>query len=238
MIVDYAWQRPSLTWLKDHGVHAVGRYIGQDTTGKNMIRAEVEKLNRAGIYVWTIFEFAAAQATGGARQADIDGELALQQTALLGQPDSAPVYFSVDFDLPDYAPNSTNAREKLGPVGDYFARLQRYFPLHRIGGYGSYYLVNRLREAKLAEWYYQTVAWSGGQVAHFNNIYQPGEKINGIDIDEEMGVLGEWTSKFLTSHTPTATVKVQERGHIEDLTLHLGETVSLATVDLQLLHVS
>lgn len=246
MIIDYAWNKPTIAEMTKAGVTSVGRYIGQDNTGKNMTRAEVEKLNKAGIDVWTIFEFAAAQATGGKRQAKIDGELALQQIAVLGQPHHAPVYFAVDFDIPDYAPHSSNARAKLGPVGDYFEELQNYLPLWRIGAYGGYWLVSRLHQANLAEWFMQTGAWSpikGGKVTvpDYVNIYQPpGESFGKwADMDLARLRIGQWTTTFLTQGSlPGAKLTVTEDGQKpEDVTMAIGETLHFSSFDLELLSI-
>lgn len=249
MIIDYAWVKPSIAQMKKDGVTAVGRYIGQDKTGKNMTRTEVEQLNNNGIETWSIFEYTAAQATGGVKQARIDGEVALQQMAVLGQPTTSPVYFAVDFDIPDYAPHSSNARSKLGPVGDYFEELQNYIPLHRIGGYGGYWLITRLHQANLADWLMQTGAWSPHDpntgkiiVPDYVNIYQPpGDMYRGVaDKDMAIGKVGSWTTNFLTHHIPPgAKILVTEDGQKpEETTLAIGEVQHFSSFDLELVSVN
>ena len=78
------------------------------------------------------------------------------------------VYYSIDFDVPDYAPHladtAANARAKLGPVAHYFDGIHcGRSRSTRSDAYGGYYAVKRLLDAKLISRAWQTAAWSGGQ---------------------------------------------------------------------------
>lgn len=220
MIIDYAWHKPTIKQLKDNKVDIVGRYIGQDNTGKNLTIPEVKELGNNGIEIVTVFEYGAAQATGGSKQGDIDGKLAVDQTHALGQPYGTPIFFSLDFDVPDYAPNSDNPRSKLGPIADYFEAIQNHVALSWIGGYGDYYALKRLSAANLIRWRWQTLAWSGGQVLDHYDLYQNGKKFLGLaDVDtHEPGqdYIGQWTSTLVKppKAVPEAEVVLEtENGH-------------------------
>ena len=174
MIADYSTIRPSAAALKAAGITAVGRYIGWDgvpgfaSTGKNITRAEALELTGAGIAVFLAFEYTADAAKGGAQLGRADGRLSITQLGALGAPDGITVYFAVDFDIGDYAPQlpdtPANAIAKLGPVADYFRAIAMLGGrTYRIGCYGGYYACKRLLDAGLAVMAWQTGAWSGGQ---------------------------------------------------------------------------
>lgn len=245
-IIDYAWSRPTMKWLTDNSVYDVGRYIGQDTTGKNMTLPEVEELNEHAISVFTIFEYAAAQSTGGAGQGRIDGKLAKSMADDLGQPGGAPVYFSVDFDIPDYdssADESTRdgARRKLGPVGDYFEELQQFFPTAAIGGYGGYWLCQRLYTAELATWFMQTTAWSAGKKAEHLDLYQTGALLGGFaDIDEYESTdplhkgIGSWRTTALTRPKAQAFIRLRTGSNHYSFWMTEKEPIHLNKTDYDL----
>ena len=194
-ILDYSTSRPPISILKAAGVTSVGRYIGWDSVpgfhsiGKNITRAEAQRYLDAGIEIFLAFEYAADAAAHGAGQGRSDGNLAMDQLAHLGAPPDMGVYFAVDYDIPDFRPDlpdtPTNARKKLGPVGDYFQVINELQHPFAVGGYGGYYAVKRLFDAGLIHLGWQTVAWSGGQRDQRAQIYQvvSTAPIVGADID-------------------------------------------------------
>ncbi len=173
MILDYSTARPSISQLKQANVTAVGRYIGWDSVpgfssiGKNLTPAEAHRYISNGIDIFLAFEYGARAPTQGAAQGTKDGNLASKQLHDLGAPPNMGVYFAVDFDIPDYAPNlpddPANARSKLGPVAHYFEAIHATGPKYDVDGYGGYYAIKRLLDARLIKQGWQTIAWSGGQ---------------------------------------------------------------------------
>lgn len=159
--------------LKSADVVAVGRYLGWDgepgyqNTHKNITKTEADALVAAGIAVWLVFEYAPAAAARGASQGAADGKLASLQLDGLAAPSGMGVYFSVDYDIPDYAPNLPNAPKnamaKLGPVGEYFKAIHATHPRYEVNGYGGFWAVSRLLDAGLINRGWQTIAWSGDQ---------------------------------------------------------------------------
>lgn len=206
-IIDYSTVRPSIGQLKAAGVTTVMRYIGWDgvsgypNTGKNLSKAEADAYIAAGISIGLVFEYTANAPALGARQGLKDATLAKEQLADLGAPVTTGVYFAVDFDIPDYSPGiaSTpeNARAKLGPVGDYFAAIQRFAGGYRIGAYGGYWAVSRLFDSKLITMGWQTIAWSGGNIDKRINLLQTTQKspIAGSDVnihEQKQADFGQW----------------------------------------------
>src|SRR5258708_1396578 len=192
MIIDYSTFRPTIAELKSAGVTAVGRYIGWDwrpgcdCKGKNIDSAEANQLISSGISVFVSFEYEAAGAAKGGPQGTADGNLASEQLTALGAPVGMTVYFSVDFDIPDYAPGSTDPKAKLGPVADYFEAINALHPRYKVGVYGGYYAVSRAMGAGLAEMGWQTVAWSGGQVYSRAVLLQPATQLWGGNADVDL----------------------------------------------------
>ncbi|HEV2376225.1 MAG TPA: glycoside hydrolase domain-containing protein [Streptosporangiaceae bacterium] len=196
VVADYAFSHPTIAQLQAAGVGAVGRYFGQDATndGKDLTAAEAKLLSDAGISIFTIFEYGASQATGGAAQAARDVEVARAQRREVGMPDGRPVYFAVDFDIPDYAPAVKDPLAKLGPVGEYFQALHAEMGPN-VGVYGGYWAVSRVLNAGLASWAFQTVAWSGGQWDPRACLRQGGQTALGgaVDLDTpERADFGQW----------------------------------------------
>jgi hypothetical protein len=202
MIIDYSTLRPPMPVLKAAGVTAAGRYIGQDgepgfgNIHKNITTPEARELLAAGIDIFLAFEYGAQQATGGARQGTADAQLAHRQLQALGAPESMTVYFAVDFDIPDYAPHSSDPKAKLGPVGDYFAAIKSLALPFTVGVYGGYYAVSRALDARVADMAWQTVAWSGGQRDKRAVLYQLARQVLGaadVNLLETAGHdFGQW----------------------------------------------
>lgn len=163
IVADYSFDHPKIGDLKAALVVAVGRYYGQGVPPKNLTRAEAQELSDAGLSIVSIFEFGADQVTGGGQQAGVDVGVCQSQAVQTGMPPDRPVYFAGDFDVPDYAPQLPNqpqhARAKLGPVGDYYARVHQVLG-GRAGAYGGYWLISRLFDSGLIHWGFQTRAWS------------------------------------------------------------------------------
>ena len=207
MIIDYSVIRPPADALAAFGVTAAGRYIGWDdqpgypSMGKNITKGEAAELHDAGIAVFLAFEYAADAAAQGAPQGSLDGSLAARQLAALGAPPGMGVYFALDFDIPDYAPHlpdtPANARVKLGPAARYFDAIHAGKPSYQVGGYGGYYAIKRLFDAKLITLGWQTIAWSGGQRDPRAQLYQTGSVTlaGGADVDVHESAaadFGQW----------------------------------------------
>jgi len=234
VIIDFSVARPAAAVQKKAGVTAVGRYLGWDSVpgyasiGKNITPAEARTYLAAGIAIFLAFEYGPQAATGGYAQGIADGALAAEQLAALGAPDGTVVYFTVDFDLPDYAPSlpdtPVNARAKLGPVAHYFDGIAQAIAgaAHagtylRPGVYGGYYAVKRVLDAGLAVMGWQTTAWSGGQVDRDPRVvlYQTGATtLGGADVNVHEGTaadFGQWPRPAAPHPAPPPAPSAQER---------------------------
>lgn len=193
--IDYATTAAgplTATEIKAAKYNVVFRYISKVGWPKNITKKELDDLHSSGIVVGLFYEIGgswAAGGTGAGIQAVADVKKALSD---LGLPEHTFVYYSIDFDIPDYAPTATdhpaNALAKLGPVGLCFREINKTFPTTSIGVYGGYYAVKRVLDTGIASKGFQTPAWSGGQVDSRIVAFQTTTKAKigayDVDVDE------------------------------------------------------
>lgn len=164
--LDYSGGRPRGSAVKAAGFDFVARYLANGLAGGrvNLTDTEAADMERNGVEVVLVWERKIIgqpdRATEGRGAGIADAQAALTQAAAVGRPDQ-PIYFCVDFDIPDYAPGNADARTKLGPVGDYLAAARDIVGQSRMGVYGGYWAVSRALDAGIARYAWQTAAWSG-----------------------------------------------------------------------------
>lgn len=152
---DYAWWRPSDSWLLSNGIQFVSRYLSWLPNGKVLSAPEYSHLRSLGIDVCLNWEYDAQDQKRGYAGGVVDATEAYRQITAIGIPQPFAVYFSADWDasLADFnnyiKPYLQGAASVLGG--------SRY-----VGVYGSYYTVKRAMEAGVAHYGWQTFAWSGG----------------------------------------------------------------------------
>ena len=125
-VMDYSFARFRTSQIHNLGAVAVCRYltvVNSETLGKLLTHGEAQSLSAAGIGIVSTFEFQGNDAVGGYHKGKEYAAVAHEQHIAAGAPHGRPIYFGVDFDIPDYASHLPNtpehARAKLGPVGDY-----------------------------------------------------------------------------------------------------------------------
>jgi hypothetical protein len=163
--LDYSGGRLTGAQIRAAGYGFVVRYLenGLGSGRVNLTPSEFANLRADGVHVALVWESQANRAAVGGAAGRQDAQAAAAAAHAVGA-DGWPIYFAVDFDVPDYAPNTSNALSKLGPVGAYFVGVRDVLPPERVGVYGGYYAVSRALDAGLASLAWQTVAWSGGQL--------------------------------------------------------------------------
>lgn len=175
--LDFSSPRPRGAAVRAAGYGFVVRYVDNGLTGgrDNLNAAEVQDLRAAGVaiaLVWEKKSFAGDdRATKGRAAGVADAQAADAQATACGLA-GWPIYLAIDFDIPDFAPNSSDPRAKLGPCGDYLEGAMSVLGRARMGVYGGFYAVSRALDAGLATYTWQTMAWSGGQVDPRINLLQ------------------------------------------------------------------
>jgi len=175
--LDYSAGRPRGSAIRAAGYGFVVRYLDNGLGGHVFLNAgEVADLRSAGVAIGLVFEKklnppAPDRSTEGRGAGIADARAAQAQANACGLA-GWPIYLAIDFDIPDYAPNSSDPRAKLGPCGDYLDGAMSVLGRGRMGVYGGFYAVSRALDCGLATYAWQTMAWSGGQVDSRINLLQ------------------------------------------------------------------
>jgi len=186
--LDYV-RGPSMAALKSAGVKFVCRYLSTPGNPKNLRQTEATLLRSYGIQIVTVFETTANRALSGRAAGIADARAAQAQLVGLGAPVNAPVYFAVDFD-------ATPAQQAA--INAYLDGAASVLGREHVGVYGSFYVVERCRSAGVCKFFWQTYAWSGGQVSAHAHIlqYQNGQRVGGASVDFDKAFdlnFGQWS---------------------------------------------
>lgn len=166
LIADYSFSRPDPATLKAHGFVGVVRYVSG--AGKALTKTEANRLHKAGLYIWLVYETTADRALAGHEAGRSDAIKARGDARALGYPDVCPIIYAVDADV---APVK---------VAGYFAGVAS--AADPSGVYGSYLVVTAVVKAHPHMVAWQTAAWSGGKLAHVAALYQRvGSPVTGTD---------------------------------------------------------
>lgn len=199
--LDYSWARPGGAAIKAAGRNFVVRYLFDDGQGgKGLDPSEIADLKANGIDIAVVYEEYANSFRG--RDAGV-AQAQRAQAALnkLDLPKDLPIYFAVDWDSTpqDQVAIDEACRGAAAVIG-----------LERVGIYGSYYVIERCKAADTARWFWQTYAWSGGQVSSHNHLYQyrNSQVINGGAVDFTRAMTDNFGQKSVSgapAPTPTPT---------------------------------
>lgn len=179
--LDYSGGRPRGAAVRAAGYGFVVRYLenGLVSDRVNINAAEFADMRNNGVAVGLVWESQAQRATAGHDAGVADAQRAVRSAEAIGAA-GWPIYLAIDFDIPDYAPKSSDPRAKLGPCGDYLAGAASVLGRGRTGVYGGFYAVSRALDAGLVTFAWQTVAWSGGQTDPRIHLFQ---RVGTITVD-------------------------------------------------------
>lgn len=168
--------------FKANGYQFVCRYLVPPTSAwKALTKPEADLIQKAGMYIVSVYETTADRALGGYAAGLQDGQIASNCAREVGQTIGSTIYGAVDF-------QPTSAQMKT--VVDYIKGFNEGTPNYSTGVYGSYAVVNAVKAAGACSHFWQTYAWSGGNLADCQ-IYQwqNGEQ---FDEDKSYGLEGWW----------------------------------------------
>jgi len=174
--------------LVAHGATFACRYASTAGNPKNLTANEVAALLPAGISIVSVFETTAMRAMDGHAAGKDDAISGRAQHRPFGLPDGMPIYFTVDFDAQD---------SELGAVADYFRGVREGSGSSPVGVYGSVRVCAFLAAQGLADFFWQTYAWSHGQWAPLTHLRQVQNGLvwdgHGVDLDEAHEAnFGQW----------------------------------------------
>jgi LysM repeat protein len=173
--------------LKSQGIQYVARYLGN--SWKTMDQAEAAAIMNAGLRIISIWETNPTSAGYFSNSKGIsDGQQASNYAHSVGQESGSAIYFTVDYDA---QPGDMPA------IQAYFSGVRQGLdPNYKVGVYGSYSVVEDLHNSNLADYFWQTTAWSRGNQAPFIQIYQYQNNVTlaGIQVDYDYVVnnAGSW----------------------------------------------
>ncbi|RYM06526.1 DUF1906 domain-containing protein [Sporolactobacillus sp. THM7-7] len=188
--------------LKRAGIEAVGRYLGDPASWKTLTASEAEAILSSGLGIFSIWETNPTRRTYFTRsQGREDARRAAHYAELIGQPRKTAIYFTVDYDA---RPGD------MKQITAYFRTLNE-LKHYKIGVYGSYSVIETLHRANLAEFFFQTYAWSGGKRSGQAHLYQHrnGTTVAGIyaDLDKILRPAGIWKQRAGSSENSSAAKK-------------------------------
>jgi LysM repeat protein len=210
--------------LVHNGITHVGRYL-PTVSWKGLTASEVSAIRASGLNLVSIYEAGANKATYFSRDQGVsDANKANQLAKSIGQPGGTAIYFTVDFDA---------QTKDFANILNYFQGLKDTLQSYKIGCYGKFAIINLIKSKGLADYFWQTYAWSSGQHAsglhlmqYKNDVSQYGLGFN-VDLDQvENGDCGGWTNTP-SQHPPAQntasfvmTVKVLNQTDIRDQPSH------------------
>ncbi|GKU82579.1 glycoside hydrolase domain-containing protein [Niallia sp. NCCP-28] len=182
--------------LKALGFEYAARYLG--SSWKSFDKAEAATIQAAGLKLISIHQKSANYSAYFTEVQGIsDAKEAMKNAAAVDQPKGTAIYFAVDF--------SSQAKDVKNIV-KYFKAVKKTLSGYKLGVYGSYNTITAVKG--IADYYWQTYAWSGGKVADFIHMHQFKNDVlaGGIKIDHNdvKKTPGHWAEEKVVSAPKTA----------------------------------
>lgn len=149
--------------LRENGISFVGRYLVPAGMGKDLTAAEIKNIHGAGLAILPCWEIEAAAVKEGAERGAKDGARAKQLAMQYGMPTGTSIYFACDY----YA---TQAEYPM--IEAYILAAQQACYPFVAGLYGHAGIVDYLGSRDTCKRFWQCVAWSGGRISKYTNVYQ------------------------------------------------------------------
>jgi LysM repeat protein len=159
--------------LKEAGFDFVARYLGN--SWKTFDLEEAKAIQSASLKLISIYETSPTSVFYFTKSQGIsDAKAAYDYAKVVGQPIGTAIYFTVDYDAQD---------AHMGAILAYLDGLKETLKEYKIGLYGSYSVMNAVKGK--VDYYWQTYAWSHGQIADFIHMhqYENGVTIAGVQLD-------------------------------------------------------
>lgn len=199
LLIDYSYSRPSPVAAIKSGYVGAMRYLSL-STGKTLTKTEAASLHKAGLAIGFVWETTSTRATQGEQAGREDHAKAEQEAQALGVPVGVPIFYAVDEGVPP------------AKILGYFRGCASAAQRHPVGVYGSIAVCEGVHKADYADYFWQTVAWSGGELSPIAHLYQRLAKsappIAGGGYDENVVCrpLPMWGPKGLQLVAPPAPV--------------------------------
>jgi hypothetical protein len=201
---------------------------------KGLTLDEIASIKKAGLQLFSIFEKGATQSDYFTKEQGVDdANTAYQLAQSFGQPEQTAIYFTVDFDA---------QTKDFAGILNYFQGLKDTLTSYKIGVYGKYEVIQLIQSKKLADYYFQTYAWSHGLHAKNIHLFQYQNDISkfGLQVDlvnVENADCGSWLNTSVETKVDSEpstflmTVKVLTETDVRDQPSHSGGFIKNAHKD-------
>jgi hypothetical protein len=218
--------------LVQNGISHVGRYLANSWKGLTL--DEIASIKKAGLQLFSIFEKGATQSDYFTKEQGVDdANTAYQLAQSFGQPEQTAIYFAVDFDA---------QTKDFAGILNYFQGVNDTLTSYKIGVYGKYEVIQLIQSKKLADYYFQTYAWSHGLHAKGIHLFQYQNDISkfGLQVDlvnVENADCGSWLNTSVETKVDSEpstflmTVKVLTETDVRDQPSHSGGFIKNAHKD-------
>lgn len=197
---DYSARAINPAALTAARAEGVIRYVGFPGRHKTITQAEYDDLRNARIPVALVYENSVGDALGGNPAGLAAAQIARDHATSLGFPRSRPIYYTVDQD--------TNAAQQKGPIVDYFRGVRDVEGSPRqVGVYGEYDVVSLIVMTRMADYAWQTRAWSRGMIWPGACIYQDTTQrfIDNVETDVNRILRLDWGQDSFIPPAPAPT---------------------------------
>lgn len=191
-VLDYSAGFPGAANIKAAGYGGAVRYVGFSGRRKCANAAEVRDFTDHGLGMAAVFEDNTSRWRTGFNGGHDDGTAARQHATAIGLPTSLPIYMAIDQDVVatgEFSVMIDYLRGAAGPLGG----------ANRVGVYGEADVLDAARVAKVAGYYWQTVAWSRGRRTEANLFQRlSGVTVGGIACDVNDVLQPDWGQHLIT----------------------------------------
>ena len=204
-IADYAFGIPGANALHNSGYSGVMRYASAGRTDVNIKGYEYLDLVQNNMFVGIIDEHAANYMLGGSAAGAFNALACRDITRAVGIPDGV-VYFAADWDATlGGTPVSTNALNNMRAIQSFLEGARDKIGADNVGLYAGFYVVAWVSaNMPWVKWFWQTEAWSSGNVHNKTNILQRArnEWVNTVQVDINDTLTDNFGQRGQTNTTP------------------------------------
>ena len=192
--IDYAYARPGIAEIQQHGWTFVARYLSTNKS-KVLTVAERDALHEAGIAILLVWEQSEVRPLQGEPAGRVDGTMAAAMATALGYPVDCPVFAALDFDT--YKPDEIN-KANAYMVG-FSIGLGRF----RVGCYSGTHLIDRaagvLYGRTVYGWQANASSWSPHESVNVYAKQGPQSPDGRYDTDVIVRPLNAWLPHDITT---------------------------------------
>jgi hypothetical protein len=185
-VLDYSAGFPGAAAIARAGYVGAVRYIGFPSNRKCTNAAELRDFTLHGLGMALVFEQSITNWKGGRAAGERDARLGRNHANAIGFPSNRPIYMAVDTDVVSAA--------DFNIMLDYMRGANSTLGGPALTGvYGEADVVDRCRQAGVAEYQWQTKAWSRGRTTTANLLQLIGSVyVSGIACDANNVLTPDW----------------------------------------------